>query len=101
MILPGPIKQVIHRQYLTHALFATDYSNINLTDFKEELRQCSKGLEHVLLKSGKIGLQGNIISKWTKKREERDIRHKETENAEKGDIKMSKSEKHEAVSHPA
>lgn len=38
MILPGPIKQVIHRQYLTHALFAMDYSNINLADFKEEPR---------------------------------------------------------------
>lgn len=73
MILPGPIKQVIHRQYLTHALFATDYSNINLTDFKEELRQCSKGLEHVLLQSGQMGLQSDIIFLWTEKKS--DTRH--------------------------
>ncbi len=66
MILPGPIKQVIHRQYFTHALFATDYRNINLTDFMEELRQCLKGLEYVLLKFRKMGLQGNTVFKWTK-----------------------------------
>lgn len=81
MILPGPIKQVIHRQYLTHALFATDYSNINLTELKEELRQC---LEHVWLKSGQMGLRGNIIFKWTKnERKERDTKHNKTEMAEK------------------
>lgn len=61
MILLGPIQQVIHRQYFTLALFATDYRNINQTDFKEELRQRVQDLEHVLLKSRKTGLLGNAI----------------------------------------
>ena len=75
------------------------HSNINPTGFQGGVEAVFKG-GYMLLKSGKMGLRGNIIFKMDKKRTESDAGCNNNNNnnnnnkktLKKGDMKMSKSE---------